>query len=242
MSLSLTIIRKSKAWFIRLGLHSLVKPFENAILNLVYLNKLSYWHSQQPKVKFNDFYLSKINPNNRFNLYAHLLATNPALQHGIDYLEFGVREGSTFAWWVKNNTNAESRFHGFDTFEGLPEDWNNYKAGEMSVGGKFPAIDDSRIKFYKGLFQDTLWPFLNEYKNDKPQKVIHIDSDLYTSALFVLTSLAPKLKKGDVIIFDEFGVPQHEFLVYDEFIRSFRIPLRFIGACNNYLHVAFMVE
>ncbi len=240
MRLSLLFIRKTKANFIRLGLHVFVKPFESALLNLVYLSKLSQWHRHQPKVAYNDFYNATFNANNRFKLYASILESEK-LNAPINYLEFGVREGSTFKWWVENNQSAESKFDGFDTFEGLPEDWNNYKAGEMSVGGKFPAINDNRISFHKGLFQDTLWNFLKKFNDDK-RKVIHIDSDLYTSALFVLTSLAPLLKKNDVIIFDEFGVPQHEFLVYDEFIRSFRIPLKMIGACNNYLHVAFVVE
>jgi hypothetical protein len=240
MNFSLYIIRKSKAWFIRLGLHVVVKPFESALLNLVYLSKLAQWHRRQPKVAFNDFYLSTVDHHNRFKLYDFVLKTEK-LEGAIHYLEFGVREGSTFKWWVENNKNTASRFDGFDTFEGLPEQWNNYKAGDMSVGGKFPAIEDSRLAFHKGLFQDTLWPFLKTVANTQ-RKVIHIDSDLYTSALYVLTSLAPLLKKGDLIIFDEFGVPQHEFLVYDEFVRSFRINLRMLGACNNYLHVAFIVD
>jgi O-methyltransferase len=240
MLTTLFFIRKTKALFIKFGLHVLVRPFENILLNLVYLSKLSYWHSTQPKVAFNDFYTANFHGNNRFKLYDHIMQ-NFGLKTRITYLEFGVREGSTFKWWVANNTDTGSIFHGFDTFEGLPEDWNNYKAGQMSVEGKFPDITDPRIHFYKGLFQDTLWNFLKQYNNVE-KKVIHVDCDLYTSSLFVVTSLAPLLKKGDIIIFDEFGVPQHEFLVYDEFVRSFRIPLRMIGACNNYLHVAFIVE
>jgi hypothetical protein len=54
--------------------------------------------------------------------------------------------------------------------------------------------------------------------------------------------LAPYLNKGDIILFDEFAVPQSEFLAYSDFIRSFYIELEFIAAANNYFFVAFKVK
>jgi hypothetical protein len=40
----------------------------------------------------------------------------------LDYLEFGVAEGSSFKWWVNRLQNKDNHFYGFDTSEGLPED------------------------------------------------------------------------------------------------------------------------
>ena len=41
-----------------------------------------------------------------------------------------------------------------------------------------------------------------------------MDADLYSSTLYVLTMLAPYLKAGDIVMFDEFTVPRHEYLAF----------------------------
>ena len=43
-------------------------------------------------------------------------------------------------------------------------------------------------------------------------------------------------------MFDEFAVPQSEFLAYMDFTRSFYIDLEMIAAANNYFFVAFRVK
>jgi hypothetical protein len=73
------------------------------------------------------------------------------------------------------------------------------------------------------------------------RKIIHMDADLYTSTLFVLTSISYILKKDDIIIFDEFNVPMHEFKAFSEWTRSFYINYKVIGAVNNFYQVAFKI-
>ena len=53
--------------------------------------------------------------------------------------------------------------------------------------------------------------------------------------------LSPYFKKGDIIFFDEFVVPTHEFKAYLEFVQSHYINLELIAAANNYYFVAFKV-
>jgi hypothetical protein len=54
--------------------------------------------------------------------------------------------------------------------------------------------------------------------------------------------MAPYLRKGDILIFDEFNVPNHEFLAFRIFTESYYIKTRLIGAVNNYLQVALIIE
>jgi hypothetical protein len=65
---------------------------------------------------------------------------------------------------------------------------------------------------------------------------------LYSSTAFVLSQLYPYLKKGDLIFFDEFNVPLHEFRAYDEFTRNFYVQLKPLGAVNNFYQTAFEVS
>lgn len=240
MKTFLFLAKNGKKTFMWLRLHVIIGPFEKMFLNLAYMSRLSRWaHLQKNKSSFNDFFAYKFDYNKRFSLYKHL-ADSEVKNEPIEYLEFGVAGGTSFKWWVENNTQAQSKFHGFDTFEGLPEDWGPFKAGDMSAGSRPPDINDSRVTFYKGLFQQTLPGFIKQYDSNN-RKVIHMDADLYTSTLYSLTSLAPLLKKGDIILFDEYLVPSHEYLAFDNFIRSYYINVEFIGAANNYLFTAFKI-
>ena len=55
-----------------------------------------------------------------------------------------------------------------------------------------------------------------------------MDEDLYSSTLFVLTKLIPFLEKDDVIIFDEFGVPTHEFRAFSDIVSSYNLRYEFL--------------
>src|SRR5713226_5160051 len=59
---------------------------------------------------------------NRYDLYADIQSKILA-EEPIDYLEFGVRYGDSLFKWSALNTRPTSRFIGFDSFEGIPEDW-----------------------------------------------------------------------------------------------------------------------
>ncbi|HEX4851231.1 MAG TPA: class I SAM-dependent methyltransferase, partial [Puia sp.] len=159
------------------------------------------------------------------------------------YLEFGVASGQSFFWWTKNNKNPGSKFFGFDTFEGLPEDWGGYKKGEMAHAENEVSTEDERTEFVKGIFQDTLDGFISKHREilSKP-KLIHLDADLFSSTIFVLSQLYPFLQKGDIILFDEFNVANHEFFAYKIFTESFYVKLKLIAAQNNYYQTAFTVE
>ena len=222
-------------------LHSVVQPFSGAANNAVNMGELSKWRMQNPVKGYNDFYQKNWDYNNRYKVYEAILQQENLSAQAIDYFEFGVASGVSFKWWLKENALTDSRFYGFDTFEGLPEKWGPFAKGSMSHSLESLNIFDERASFYKGLFQQTLIPFLEAY-NSSNRKIIHIDSDLFSAAIFTLTQLYRFLKPGDILVFDEFAVPQHEFLAFKIFTESFYINYEVIAAANNYLFVAVMIK
>src|SRR5690349_23109707 len=183
---------KSFILFLRPGawLHFLAGPFQLAANTL----RLSRWTITTGKTApFNDFYRPSRDYGLRYSLYEHVAKSEGLEQAQIDYVEFGVAKGLSFKWWLNKNTNADSRFYGFDTFEGLPEKWGTFSMGSMSFG--VPELNDKRHEFFKGLFQETVFNFLDSNKlNTANRKVIHLDADLFSSTLFVLTTLHRYLK------------------------------------------------
>ncbi|MCX6150476.1 MAG: class I SAM-dependent methyltransferase [Ignavibacteriales bacterium] len=239
MNTKLFFIRKTKNLFERFKLHIFINPFSNIFLQLVYLSKLSKWINDAPKPSYNDFYCKKVDYGKRMLMHKYILEKEE-LENDIDYLEFGVASGVSFKWWVENNKNTKSKFYGFDTFTGLPEDFGVFKKNDYSQNGKFPPINDERVEFWSGMFQKSLPKFLNKFSWNR-KVVIHMDADLYSSTLYVLTSVARYLKEGDIIIFDEFGVPTHEFRAFVDFFSAYPMKYELLAATNNYLQIAIKI-
>ena len=228
---------KLKGYFFVSRLHRLVP---SGILTFAAnMGALSAWIAKNRKTGFSDFYTPKFDYSRRYILYLHLIETEK-LNSNIDYIEFGVAKGDSIKWWVGNINDPQARFYGFDTFTGLPEDWGSFKKGDMSNNNKPPDLKDARCSFFQGLFQQTLPGFLSSY-SPAARRIIHLDADLYTSTLYALTSISPILKKGDIIIFDEFNVPMHEFKAFTEWTKSYYIKYEVLGAVNNFYQVAIKI-
>lgn len=150
---------------------------------------------------------------NELNLYGDSLGVA---------VEFGVGSG--------DSTRCIARYlpvYGFDSFEGLPENWRPgfdkgmFAADLNTVASSLPE----RVKLFPGLFEDVLpnthWDGVRDIK------LVHIDCDLYNSTKTVLENLPwgkmlrPYGRQKPVIIFDEWwGYPeaeQHEQRAWREF-------------------------
>ncbi len=225
----------------RWRLHGIAEPFTGVMLNAVYMSKLSKWRKNTKVTGYNDWYQSRWDYNRRLKLYEAVSQQEGLQNEAIDYFEFGVCGGHSFKWWLEHNKNAASEFYGFDTFEGLPEDFGPFAKGSMAVALESLNINDPRAGFYKGLFQDTLIPFLEKYENGK-RKLIHLDADLFSATIFSLSQLYRFLNDGDILLFDEFAVPKHEFMAFKIFTESFYVNYEVIGAANNYLFLALKIR
>ena len=182
------------------------------------------------------YYNSKV-PSfpNRWDMHKDLVGNHLHSQENILYLEFGVYKGQSYQIWVDGNKNPASRFAGFDTFTGLPEDWGNIKKGSFSAEGKIPDISDPRSKFYVGLIQDTLPGFVTTMTPER-RKVIHIDVDIYNATLITLILLQPYLAPGDILIFDDFFTitkGAHEFKAFCDYLKLFPTSYRPVNKCRR---------
>lgn len=144
-------------------------------------------------------------------------------------LEFGVMSGRTLA--VLAALNDPLSVYGFDSFEGLPEEWIKNPL-EVYPGGSFktdPAILPENTVLYKGWFKDTIPQWLEDHNSSI--KLIHIDCDLYSSTKDILFNLNDRILKGTILVFDEmynWNNPeeytewdQHEFKALKEWMKTF---------------------
>lgn len=153
------------------------------------------------------------------------------------YLEFGVWQGESMRIWSRLLTNPHSVLHGFDSFEGLPEDWEPvFPRGAFDTQGCVPAIDDPRVQFFKGWFRDTLPTYTLP---EREVMIVNVDADLYSSAHEILTFLEPRFRAGDFLYFDEFCVPQDEARAFRELLARSGLRFELVGATRGYRCVAF---
>lgn len=125
-------------------------------------------------------------------------------------LEFGVFTALTTNCLAKNLCNKT--IYGFDSFEGLPEDWfinNNEKATRIVKRPKghfalkeLPKVENNVI-LVKGFFDASLPTWLESHTPD-PIALLHIDCDLYSSTKTVFDLLNNCIKPGAIIVFDDF--------------------------------------
>jgi hypothetical protein len=242
--MKLKIIKFCKDFLLWSGILRLFSGFNHLFFFLRNFNLLRSWigRANRESLLINDFYSWKRDYPKRLRLFDIVSGHYGLDKKEILYLEFGVASGSSFFWWMKKNNHPDSLFRGFDTFEGLPEEWGGFKKGAMAFDQK--EAHDNRAEFIRGIFQDSLHPFIESNKailQNKP-KLIHLDADLFSSTIFVLSQLYPYLNKGDILFFDEFNVANHEFLAFKIFTESFYVNLQPIAAVNNFYQTAFVVH
>ena len=136
-------------------------------------------------------------------------------------LEFGVADGYSFTkkLYAARYLKMEDRItvHGFDTFEGLPNqtssaDYSLVVDGEWRKGYFKGRYDDltaycqgkyENFKLHQGLFEATITDDFLKTLAEQPPILIWIDCDYYSSTKVVFEKLIPYIPTGCVIYFDD---------------------------------------
>jgi hypothetical protein len=165
-------------------------------------------------------------------------------------LEFGTATGRTlnqFAYWLPNKT-----IYGFDSWQGLPEKFNDLPAGHFAqplpdvlpncqlIQGWFgarPVQDQSSIREF------TAREFANIHK--EPIALLHLDADLYSSTKTVLDAFHAHIVPGTVILFNEYWNhrtwKKHEFRAWQEHIAQYKLNYEYVGYVSDHQEVAVRV-
>jgi hypothetical protein len=148
----------------------------------------------------------------------------------ITILEFGVWKGYSLNQFSKLNLNPKTTFYGFDSFLGLPENWGkNLKKGSFNNFGNIPKIEDKRVEYINGWFQNTLPVFL-ESSELSDELFVHFDADIFSSTLYVMLEL-DRLKTDYYAIFDEF--PGHETRALNNYLQISGANVKFLSSSGN---------
>jgi tetratricopeptide (TPR) repeat protein len=146
-------------------------------------------------------YLKSLNRNTGILVGTNLKTLEVAIEfaklNGL-VLEFGVYNGKSIKRIAERLIDV---VHGFDSFEGIPESWNDEPSGSYSAEGRLPEVP-SNVVLHKGWFDEVLPKFVSTYT--EPIKLLHIDCDLYSSTKTIFNYLHRQIAPGTVIVFDEF--------------------------------------
>ena len=75
-------------------------------------------------------------------------------------------------------------------------DHGSLTKGYFSTKGEIPNIDDDRVKFIKGFFNEKKDEIQNELKKSINTKLVHFDADIYSSTLFTFNHIFNSLNIG----------------------------------------------
>jgi len=155
--------------------------------------------------------------------------------------EFGVATGRTINHIADQLPSAI--IHGFDSFEGLPENWRD---GYLKRAFKVKELPQVRpnVKLHQGWFEDTLPPFLEQHSDTV--LFLHIDCDLYSSTKAVFNAFRERIKLGTIILFDEFfnypGWKEGECKAFMEFIDEMNYSFEYLTYCKTAHQVAVKIN
>ena len=153
-------------------------------------------------------------------------------------IECGVAEGGTAAMMAlvnKRSSQIQRNIYLFDSFEGLPEPSNEDFIGSntgdfirpLAKGDCYGSIDavknlffneikihESKVKFIKGWFQDTIPKFRLKEKIS----ILRLDGDWYESTKIPLQYFYSNVSNGGVVIIDDYATCYGSRKAVDEFI------------------------
>ncbi|KAF4674446.1 hypothetical protein FOL47_009231 [Perkinsus chesapeaki] len=193
------------------GYNTTVKITPSRVEDVVEVGQLEFWldYSDQVSYWWGNYFGLLHQTQSWMDMFDEAFnAARPLIDEGGQILEFGVAHGRSLLRLAHHARAWNRTVVGFDSFRGLPEAWGPKfnSPGLFDMGGIIPErilkVDNARLNI--GLFRDTLplldWDIVN---TTSFIAFLHIDCDIYSSALEILTTVACLLREGSIVVFDE---------------------------------------
>ena len=121
-------------------------------------------------------------------------------------LEFGVYKAGMINYQARKF--PELNFVGFDSFEGLQEQWSGMAPEKtFDLGGRLPKVRQN-VGLVKGWFAESGPRWKTENPASGIPLLVHVDCDTYAATVDVLEFCSDYVEHGLVIHFDDyFGFP-----------------------------------
>lgn len=148
-------------------------------------------------------------------------------------VEFGVWKGASLRHFA---SEATGKVYGFDSFQGLREDWagTGVPKGHFDVRGSLPLVPGN-VELVAGWFHETLPPFLQ--RENSAFSLVHIDSDTFEAAETIFSLAGDRFVSGTVVLFDEYfgyrGWRDGEFKAWQNFVAQRNISYDYIAFSNE---------
>ncbi len=150
-------------------------------------------------------------------------------REGGTILEFGVGAGNSYCWMAEQMLKRykSSMLVGFDSWKGLPEETEGVYCPEPHGKGKYCwskgvvtqklfkleiTMENRRFNFVDGFYRETL---RNHSDNQHIHDIavnnnvifVNIDVDIHSSTVEVLEFIAPLVRVGTILYFDDWKDP-----------------------------------
>jgi len=175
-------------------------------------------------------------------------ASNMVKVKGV-YIELGAGTGRSLNLLAA--LNPHTVVYGFDSFDGLPEPW--VRADKTFEKGTFrfkqsPALLQvlQNVQLFQGVFAETLPAFVEQNLKTQPIALLHIDSELYSSAKTGLDAFTKNIVPGTIIVFDEFyNFPRHqdhEYKALKEFLTKNNYAAEYLAFNGQHQQVVVKIK
>ena len=186
----------------------------------------------------NNFYLT-CQPSRIAKATAHLDLFRRAIKTGGDIAECGVFKGASFSRFaIYRSLFAQAVDHkmlGFDTFDTFPEtifpgDLAKREAFIKEAGNKsistealIEVLENKGCAENVDLIAGDICVTVPKYVEENPDlelSLINLDTDIYEPAVVILKHLYPRLKKGGILLLDDYNVFPGETQAVDEYFKG----------------------
>lgn len=148
--------------------------------------------------------------------------------------EFGVFRAASLNYFARSSPSRH--WHGFDSFEGLPEAWSGSGQGKgaFTLKGKLPKVEPN-VTLHKGWFHQTAVPFFSA--QSETLAFAHLDADLYSATKEALLAITPRIKPKSLLLFDEYfgqiAWREHEHRALEEWLNTSGIQVECLAMASN---------